>query len=54
VLVEHRLAVLDLVRQPTRGDGIPPVRLGQPARRGDDETTPGSSITGAAILDGHN
>ena len=33
VFVEHRLAVLDLGRQPAGGDGLPTVFLGELARR---------------------
>ena len=54
VLVEHRLAVLDLGRQPAGGHGVPSLLLGYGARRLADETATGGALTQATVLDGHN
>src|SRR6202042_2902156 len=53
VLVEHRLAVFDLGRQPACGDGVPAFLFGQRACRGGDELASGGSFARPAILDGH-
>ena len=53
VLVEHRLAVLDLGGQPTGGDRIPALALGKGAGRCDDESATGSAITEPTVCDGH-
>jgi hypothetical protein len=53
VLVQDRLAVFDLGRQSTGGDGIPAFGLGQTPGRCDDQASASGTLTCTAIIDGH-
>jgi len=50
--VQHRLAVLDAVGQPSRRDGLPPFGLRQFARGRDDQLMTVGAFTFTALVDG--
>ena len=53
VLVQHRLAVLDLGGKPAGGDGVPALVFGELACGVGDELASRGPVPGPAVFDGH-
>jgi hypothetical protein len=53
VLVDHRLAVLDLGGQPARRHRLPALPLGEQSGGGGDEPTAGVALAGPTVRGGH-